>query len=57
MTPSQELLAEAYRLNFGTPQEQKEALEAISHLTNVIQHETLNTETKKEEHHASLRSL
>jgi hypothetical protein len=49
MTIKQEILAEAYFLNFGKPEEQKAALDALIFLTNVLQHTTLNEETERKQ--------
>lgn len=46
MTIKQEILAEAYILLFGTPAEQREALDQLVFLTNALQHETLTEEQK-----------
>lgn len=46
MTIKQQILAEAYILLFGKPQEQRAALDSLVFLTNVLQHETLTEEQK-----------
>lgn len=46
MTIKQEILAEAYFLLFGTPEQQRAALDQLVFLTNVLQHETLTEEEK-----------
>lgn len=47
MSIKQEILAEAYVLLFGTPDEQRAALDQLVFLTNALQHQTLIEEQKK----------